>query len=60
MEHDKEICEGDTVNVGLFEGRVVRVINWHMHTTYDVDIDGVIDRYPADQVSLVKKADPSV
>lgn len=54
------ISEGDLVSVGLFEGRVVRVIHWHMRTTYDVDIDGVVDRYPASDVTLVEKSSTDV
>lgn len=49
------ISVGDLVSVGLFEGLVVRVIEWHLRTTYDVEIDGVIDRYPADKVTLIEK-----
>lgn len=60
MNDTRTIAEGDLVSVGLFEGRVVRVIEWHMRTTYDVEIDGVIDRYPAESVTLIEKGERKI
>lgn len=33
------------VYVGLFEGTIVRVIEWHGDIEIDVEIDGVIERH---------------
>ncbi|WP_455756501.1 hypothetical protein [Sulfurimonas sp.] len=53
LEKD-DLKVGERVYVGLFEGKVVRVIPWHNVTMVDVEMDGVIDRY---DISHVKKID---
>lgn len=43
---------GAKVHIGLFDGKIVRIIDWHDVVLVDVELDGVIDRYHINQIEL--------
>lgn len=43
---------GMKVYVGLFDGKVIRIIDWQNVVMVDVEIGGVIDRYHLSQIEL--------
>lgn len=41
------------VHVGMFSGVIVRVVEWKGEIKIDVEVDGVVDRYPSEMVEPV-------
>ncbi len=55
IKEDLEVGDlnvGDKVLIGLFSGKIVRIIDWHDVVMVDVEISGVIDRYHISQIEL--------
>ena len=42
------------VHVGMFSGVIVRVVEWKGDIKIDVEVDGVVDRYPSEMVEPVE------
>lgn len=54
IENNKVIKEKDWVRVGLFRGIVNRIREFKGVTYIDVEIGGVVNPYPIDEVELEK------
>lgn len=53
MKRETWMQQGTKVSVGLFEGRIVRVVEFQGNIWIDVEIGGVIDRHLAENVTPV-------